>query len=50
MGEGDGSLEGEECECLEGLTETEAEVLELRGKNLVCDLTCTDGTDLVWGK
>ena len=38
------------CGCLENLSETEAEVLAVRGKALMCDPTCLDGSDLIWGE
>lgn len=38
------------CGCLENISETEAEVLAVRGKALVCDPTCLDGSDLIWGE
>lgn len=51
-GGGGGEAEGvtDDCGCLEDVTETEVEVLAVRGKDLVCDLTCSDGTDLIWGE
>eukprot|EP00904_Undaria_pinnatifida_P006022 jgi/Undpi1/254/HiC_scaffold_1.g00251.m1 len=49
---GDGAGGGgddDECPCVAGLSETEAEVLAIRGKAMVCDPTCSDGSDLTWG-
>eukprot|EP00904_Undaria_pinnatifida_P005989 jgi/Undpi1/251/HiC_scaffold_1.g00248.m1 len=42
-----GDLDG--CQCLDDISETEAEILAAQGKTLVCDPTCVDGTDLIWG-
>ena len=48
--EGEVGAELTACGCLENLSETEAEVLAVRGKALVCDPTCLDGSDLIWGE
>lgn len=42
--------EDDECPCVASLSETEAEVLAIRGKAMVCDPTCSDGSDLTWGE
>lgn len=42
--------EEEECYCLEDISEIEIMVLETQGKRLMCDSTCVDGTDLIWGE
>lgn len=39
-----------DCLCVENLSETEADVLTRRGKTMTCDPSCSDGSDLVWGK
>ncbi|CAM9507564.1 unnamed protein product [Ascophyllum nodosum] len=38
-----------ECGCLQNITDTEAEVLTIRGKTMRCDPTCSNDEDLVWG-
>ena len=46
-----GALEQEQdCYCLEDISEIEILVLETQGKTLMCDSTCVDGTDLIWGE
>ena len=50
VGGGEGGDLVDDCGCLEGLTEREAEVLAIRGKDMVCDPTCSDGSDLIWGE
>lgn len=50
LGAGDGLGDDDECPCVASLSETEAEVLAIRGKAMVCDPTCSDGSDLTWGE
>ncbi|CAM9939555.1 unnamed protein product [Scytosiphon promiscuus] len=42
------TAEVSDCECVNSLSEEEMAVLARRSKNMVCDPTCSDGTDLIW--
>ncbi|CAN0097316.1 unnamed protein product [Ectocarpus sp. 6 AP-2014] len=43
------TAEASDCECVNSLSEEEMAVLTRRSKNMVCDPTCSDQSDLVWG-
>ena len=40
----------EDCQCLDDISEVQAAVLLTQGKTLMCDSTCLDGTDFIWGE
>ncbi|CAM9980735.1 unnamed protein product [Ectocarpus fasciculatus] len=44
------TAEASDCECFNSLSEEEMAVLTRRSKNMVCDPTCSDQSDLVWGE
>lgn len=44
------TAEASDCECVNNLSEEEMAVLTRRSKNMVCDPTCSDQSDLVWGE
>lgn len=39
-----------DCVCVNTMSAEEAAVLERRSKKMVCDPTCSDDTDLIWGE
>ncbi|CAM9517867.1 unnamed protein product [Ectocarpus sp. 13 AM-2016] len=43
------TAEASDCECVNSLSEEEMAVLTRRSKNMVCDPSCSDQSDLVWG-
>lgn len=49
-GGNDGALDDGECPCITNMTEIEEEVLTRRSKSMRCDSSCSDGSDLIWGK
>lgn len=42
--------EPSDCVCVNSMSAEENAVLERRGKRMVCDETCVNGEDLVWGE